>query len=120
MPILKHAKKKLKQDKKRTERNKLVKVAFKKAVKKARETKTPKSLSEAFKAIDKAAKANIFHKNRAARIKSSLSKLVGKSAPVAKKTVPVTKTEKAKPVSKTKTAKIKTPTKKKASPKKSK
>jgi ribosomal protein S20 len=77
MPILKHARKKLKQDKKRTVRNKKVKITFKTVVKKAKEAKSEKALSAAFKGIDKAVKANIIHKNKAARMKSSLSKMVG-------------------------------------------
>jgi small subunit ribosomal protein S20 len=76
MPILKHAKKKLKQDKKRTVRNKKVKDLFKKLVKTAKVEKTAESLSKAFSAVDKAAKKNIIPANRAARMKSSLSKIV--------------------------------------------
>ncbi len=77
MPLLKHAKKKLKQDKVRTIRNKKVKNAFKLTVKKAREGASEKTVSAAFKAMDKAVKKNIIHKNKAARMKSALSKLVG-------------------------------------------
>ena len=76
MPLLKHAKKKLKQDKKRTIRNKKVKATFKELVKKAKVEKTAESLSQAFSGVDKAAKANILPKNRASRIKSTLSKIV--------------------------------------------
>jgi ribosomal protein S20 len=34
------------------------------------------SLTEAFSAVDKAVKRNLIHKNKAARLKSQLSKLV--------------------------------------------
>ena len=114
MPLLKHAKKKLKQDKKRTALNKKVKVTFKAAVKKAREIKSAKTVSEAFKAIDKAAKANLMHKNKAARIKSSLSKLIA-GAKSSTKTTTKNVVEKTKPVVKTtaKTAKAKVKTVKK-------
>jgi small subunit ribosomal protein S20 len=81
MPILKHAKKKLKQDKKRTIKNKKIKDAYKSMVKKAKADKSPKSLSEAFSAVDKAAKKNILSNNKASRLKASLTKHVaGKAA----------------------------------------
>lgn len=76
MPVLKHAKKKLRQDKRRTLANKKVKDGYKKLFKAAVKAKTADSLSKAFQAIDKAAKQNILHANKAARLKSSLSKLV--------------------------------------------
>ncbi len=110
MPILKHAKKKLKQDKKRTLLNKKVKNIYKEAVKKAKIAKNAKTVSVAFKAIDKAVKANIMHKNKAARMKSSLNKLISpstsktKAAP-AKEAAP--KTAKAKPVASNATAAVK-------------
>lgn len=74
MPVLKHAKKKLRQDVKRTQANKSLQTVFKKLMKKARVAKTKESISAAYKAIDKAAKANIIHANKAARLKSSLVK----------------------------------------------
>ena len=76
MPILKHAKKKLKQDKKRTLDNKKFKVTFKKLVKKAKEERTSEAVSKAFSSVDKAAKKNVLPKNRAARIKSALARAV--------------------------------------------
>jgi ribosomal protein S20 len=74
MPILKHAKKKLKQDKKRQLQNKKVKETFKKLLKQATEDKKAESVSAAFSAVDKAAKQNIINKNKAARLKSNLTK----------------------------------------------
>ena len=62
MPVLKHAKKKLRQDKVRTARNKKLKDLFKKLVKQARAKKTAESVSKAFSSIDKAAKNYILHK----------------------------------------------------------
>lgn len=115
MPLLKHAKKKLKQDKKRTIRNKKVKNTFKALVKKAKEEKSAKAVSAAFKGIDKAAKKNIIHKNKAARMKSALSKLIGGKST----TKPTeTKTVKAKPATKTKASAKAKPTAKKSSAKK--
>ena len=74
MPILKNAKKKLRQDKKRTSRNNKTKEVYKSLIKAARIKKTLETISKAFASIDKAAKQNIIHKNKAARLKSSISK----------------------------------------------
>ncbi|MBI4990928.1 30S ribosomal protein S20, partial [Candidatus Gottesmanbacteria bacterium] len=52
---------------------------------------TPSLLSKVFKVLDTAAKKNIFHANKAARLKSNLSKLLGKkpiAATVKAKTSP--------------------------------
>lgn len=87
MPILKHAKKKLKQDKVRTLRNKKVKEAYKALVKQAKLDKTADSLSKAFSGVDKAAKKHIIEKNKAARLKSSLAKFVASDKTVASLTV---------------------------------
>ncbi len=74
MPILKNAKKKLRQDKVRTARNNKIKAVYKSLVKVAKVKKTLEAVSKAFASIDKAAKQNIIHKNKAARLKSSISK----------------------------------------------
>lgn len=76
MPILKSALKKLRQDKKRTLINKPYRVKMREAVKQMRLKKTKKALESAFAALDKAAKRKVIHKNRAARLKSRLSRLV--------------------------------------------
>ncbi len=93
MPVLKHAKKKLRQDKKRTLKNKKVRVLYRDLIKKAKLEPTLTSISAAVQQIDKAAKKNIIHKNKASRLKSSLSKLtlgakaaVPSKKPAAKKT----------------------------------
>lgn len=78
MPVTKSAKKKLRKDKARTQKNKKIKNLFKSAVKKAQKGKTEKLVKEAIKLADKAAKKNIIHRNKAARLKSKLSKLVNK------------------------------------------
>lgn len=78
MPVTKSAKKKLRQDKKRRERNKKLIIFFEKLLKKAKKQPSEKTITAAFSAIDKATKRNIIHKNKAARIKSSLSKLLPK------------------------------------------
>lgn len=74
MPVTKQAKKKLRKDKKREKENLGVKNTFKKTVKNTKKSPTDKNLSQASKAIDKAAKKGLIHKNKAARIKSRLAK----------------------------------------------
>lgn len=85
MPVIKSAKKKLKVDKKRASANKKVKVLVEKALKKAYKTPTPKSVQNAFSVVDKAVKNRIIHKNKASRLKSRLSKLLGPTKTQAKK-----------------------------------
>jgi ribosomal protein S20 len=83
MPLLKHAKKKFRQDKVRTERNKKVKDLYKKLIKEAKVSKKAADVSKAFSSIDKAAKHHILPKNKAARMKSALSKVAEGKAPSA-------------------------------------
>lgn len=84
MPVIKSAKKKLRQDKKRTLHNKSLENLFKKMVKEATKNPSEANIKKAVSAVDKAAKKNIIHKNKASRIKSSLSKLLGKKPKPAK------------------------------------
>ena len=90
MPIIKSAIKKLRKDKVRTLRNKIRKENLKSLIKKARVSKTPQNLQAVFSALDKAAKVNLIHKNKASRLKSRLSKGISKapSKPAIKKTTP--------------------------------
>lgn len=74
MPKTKSAKKKLRQDKKRTQRNLAYKKAYKIAIKKAKKTQKEELIKEAYSKIDKAAKKGVIHKNKAARLKSRLVK----------------------------------------------
>lgn len=87
MPILHNAKKALRVSKKKTTRNKVTKSRTKSAVDKVKKTPTMEFLAAAYSAIDKAVKKNIFHANRAARLKTQLSKLV-KPAKIEKKVAP--------------------------------
>jgi small subunit ribosomal protein S20 len=88
MPLLPNAKKALRQSKRKAERNQIVKSKMKTMLDKAKKEASVANLSGAFSAIDKAVKKHLLHQNKAARIKSQLSKLlstVGKeAAPVAK------------------------------------
>lgn len=81
MPIIQSARKKLRQDKKRTELNESYRHSFKDAVRDIRrkasqkEKISEKDLDKAFSALDKASKRNIIHPNKAARLKSRMTKL---------------------------------------------
>jgi|SRR5579872_2761066 len=95
MPVIKSAKKKLRQDKKRTLERAKVEDRLKDAIKKATVSATEKTVSTAASLIDKAAKKHIIHKNKAARIKSRLAHLLSPKKTEAKaKTKPAKKTVK--------------------------
>ena len=98
MPVIKSAKKKLRKDRKRELQNKVLRNLFKKTVKQAEKNPSVANITKAVKIIDKIAKKNIIHKNKAARIKSKLAKLVA-----GKKITPKT----AEKTQKTKTPKTK-------------
>lgn len=74
----KSAKKALRQSKKREARNKKVRGALKEAIKNFRKNPKEKDLSKVYSIIDTAAKKHIIHKNKAARLKSRLAKLLNK------------------------------------------
>jgi len=79
MPILKNAKKALRVSKRKTVINSRNKSQVKTALKKVVAAASPETVSEAFSKIDRAVKRNILPKNRAARIKSRLSRAVSSS-----------------------------------------
>ena len=78
MPITKRAIKKLRHDRKRAVDSDVVRTTLRKLVKAARVTPGKKTLTTAFAALDKAANKHLIHKNKAARLKSRLSKLLAK------------------------------------------
>lgn len=78
MPITAQAEKKLRHDRKRTVENKLIRDKVRILLKDARTKKSKKSVSLAFGALDKAAKLHTIHANKAARLKSRLTKLLVK------------------------------------------
>lgn len=80
MPIIKSAIKKVRKDKIRTARNKKREMALKALIKKARTTKSAKDLQAVYSALDKAAKVKLIHPNKAARLKSRLSKKSSKES----------------------------------------
>ncbi len=82
MPIIKSAKKALKIEARRKEENDLTRAKVKSAVKglkiaaKSEAKDVATVYANAQKQLDLAAKKNVIHKNKAARLKSRLSKLV--------------------------------------------
>jgi small subunit ribosomal protein S20 len=83
MPVIKSAIKKLRRDKKREKANDSFRQDLDLAIHAAKKQKTAKSVSSAVSMVDKGVKKNLIHKNTAARIKSSLSKLAKPAKPVA-------------------------------------
>ncbi len=78
MPITKGALKKLRHDVKRTQQRVVVRRQVRDAVKKMRQSPTKKTLALVFHALDSAATKKIIHPNKAARLKSRLTKLLAK------------------------------------------
>ena len=76
MPVIKQAIKKVRQDRRKTAYNLRVKKNLKVVISAFRKNPSAKLLVSVYKASDKAAKTNVVHKNKAARIKSRLSKLI--------------------------------------------
>ena len=82
MPIIKSAKKALRQNVRRRKQNvkrkadlKSVIKQYKKLIASGDKAEAQKHLSQVYKKLDKSAKVNIIKKNKAARLKSRLSKL---------------------------------------------
>lgn len=78
MPVTTGAKKKLRQDKKRTRTNLAAKKKAKAIVKKFRLLPNSKNLADVYSTLDYLSKKKIYHANKVARLKSRLSKLLGK------------------------------------------
>lgn len=76
MPVIRSAKKKLRKDKKREIANDKIRGLLKRTLNEVKKSPTPQNIKKAVKTADLSAKKHIIHKNKAGRIKSSLSKLV--------------------------------------------
>lgn len=76
MPIIKSAVKKLRQAKVKRARNLVAKGALKNLLDSFKKKPAPGAFSKLVSALDKAAKKNLLHKNKAARLKSRSSKLL--------------------------------------------
>lgn len=82
MPNIKSAQKKMKQDLRRTQENRkyMKKVGdIIRTAKKGVKSKKDKFVSNAYSLIDKAAKKNVIHENKANRLKQSVSRLMKKA-----------------------------------------
>ncbi len=84
MPVTKTAKRALRGSKRKTQVNKLMITRLEIAVRIAKKGKKEKDIIRAISLADRAAKKHTIHKNKAARIKSTLSKLIPKSNTKAK------------------------------------
>jgi small subunit ribosomal protein S20 len=78
MPITKTAKRALRSSKRKEAVNKIIKTKLEVAIRLAKKDKTKKNIIQAISIADKAAKKKVIHKNKAARLKSQLSKLLKK------------------------------------------
>ncbi|MBI2611803.1 30S ribosomal protein S20 [Candidatus Gottesmanbacteria bacterium] len=79
MPIIKSAKKKLRQDIKRRKINLLQKKKAVSAISAFRLKPTEKSLPNLYSILDTTSKKHIFHPNKVKRLKARLSKLINKT-----------------------------------------
>ncbi len=84
MPQHKSAKKRMRQDEKRSLRNRSLKSQIRGSAKKVRQSKTPEEAAEALSnctsLLDKAVKRSVLHKRTAGRTKSRLAKAAKKMA----------------------------------------
>jgi small subunit ribosomal protein S20 len=88
MPVTKTAKRALRGSKNKRRINELLLKRLEIALRSAKKTKKIESVIKAVSLTDRAAKKQVIHKNKAARIKSQLSKLIsGKAKPKATKKV---------------------------------
>lgn len=101
MPVTPSAKKSLRNSEAKRDRNSVIKDQLKRILKGA----TAANLSEVFSFVDKAAKREIIHPNKAARLKARLSKSAAN--PDAPKAAPTRKAKKTVKTSKAKQAKAK-------------
>lgn len=79
MPVTTTAKRALRGSKNKESINKIILGKLEAAVRIARKGKTAEKILKAVSLADRAAKKKVIHKNKAARIKSQLSKLLPKS-----------------------------------------
>lgn len=77
MPVIKSAIKKMRQARKKTGVNRVVRDNLVDVIKKYKKSPTVKGLSGLFTVVDKAAKRKVIHVNKASRIKSRMTKLLG-------------------------------------------
>ena len=76
MPLSTSAKKALRKDRRRTVVNSVIRSKMRTSIRTLRDEKTHEALTTVYSALDRAAKRNVIHKKKAARLKSRLSRLV--------------------------------------------
>lgn len=76
MPLLRNAKKALRQSQVKAGINSRLKSKMRTAIDRAQAKPSPETMSGAFSALDKALKHHILHSNKVARVKSQLSRLI--------------------------------------------
>lgn len=76
MPILKNAKKALRSSKRKAVVNSRTRSKMRTAVAAVQTSATKETVSEAFSRIDRAVKKNLIHKNKAARMKSQVARMI--------------------------------------------
>lgn len=100
MPVIKSAIKKMRQDKKREKTNDEFRAKLEQSIRNAKKTKSAKAVVEATSLVDRGVKNNLVHKNKAARLKSQLSKLAKPAASTKAPKTAATKTKATKPAAK--------------------
>lgn len=80
MPVTKTAKRALRGSKVKEGINKVIVAKLEVAIRAAKKAKSTVAVTRAMSLADRAAKKHVIHKNKAARIKSQLSKLLPKKA----------------------------------------
>lgn len=74
MPVTKTAKRALRVSKRKASANSILRSRLEIALRMVKKSKKEKDAANASSLLDRAAKSNIIHKNKASRLKSSLSK----------------------------------------------
>lgn len=88
MPVTKTAKRALRVSKRKFLVNTEIRKRLEVALRDAKKAKTAEKIRKAISLADRAAKKNVIHKNKASRIKKSLSKLMPKTRKVSSKNKP--------------------------------
>ena len=110
MPLLPHAKKALRASLRKAQYNAVRRSKMRNAIKKFRHTVDENDLKEVFSTIDRALKQHLIHPNKAARLKSRLTKLLPKvvaKAPTKKAKKTITKKKVTKKVTAKKVKRVK-------------
>lgn len=94
MPVTKTAKRALRGSKRKMHVNKLMTTRLEIAMRLAKKGKKEKDILTAISLADRASKNHIIHKNKAARVKSTLSKLLPKTSAKAKSKTSTKKSKK--------------------------